>query len=92
MFGPDSGRGSWVGLKFMYEKVRVGSGERCQRRVNTLLEVRPHLRPFNNPVHPFFSLYLHPSASRHTNHTKQGIGWDPEVCLWLPPPCINCSA
>ena len=40
MFGPDSGRGSWKGLKFMYEKVRVGSSERSQRRVNSLLDVR----------------------------------------------------
>jgi hypothetical protein len=23
MFGPDSGRGSWQGLNFMYEKVRI---------------------------------------------------------------------
>ena len=34
MFGPDSGKGSWEGLNFMYEKVRIGSengrGDRCQ--------------------------------------------------------------
>jgi len=34
MFGPDSGRGAWDGLNFMYERVRVGSSngraERCQ--------------------------------------------------------------
>lgn len=45
MFGPDSGRGSWKGLKFMYEKVRVGSSERSQRRVNSLLDVRTPLSP-----------------------------------------------
>jgi arogenate dehydrogenase (NADP+), plant len=32
MFGPDSGKGSWDGLNFMYEKVRVGeSANRTQR-------------------------------------------------------------
>lgn len=41
MFGPDSGKASWAGLKFMYEKVRIGSGERRQRRVDQFLEVRP---------------------------------------------------
>jgi arogenate dehydrogenase (NADP+), plant len=40
MFGPDSGKGSWAGLKFMYEKVRVGSGERRQRRADQFLQVR----------------------------------------------------
>lgn len=40
MFGPDSGKGSWAGLKFMYEKVRVGGGERRQRRVDQFLQVQ----------------------------------------------------
>ena len=40
MFGPDSGKGSWKGLKFMYERVRISSGERRQRRANIFLEVR----------------------------------------------------
>ena len=32
MFGPDSGKGSWEGLPFMYEKVRIGeSGHRVER-------------------------------------------------------------
>lgn len=43
MFGPDSGKGSWAGLKFMYEKVRIGTGERRQRRVNQFLQVCPRL-------------------------------------------------
>ena len=40
MFGPDSGKGSWAGLKFMFEKVRVGGGERRQRRADQFLQVR----------------------------------------------------
>lgn len=38
MFGPDSGKGSWEGLNFMYEKVRIGADpkrqERCDAFVN----------------------------------------------------------
>lgn len=38
MFGPDSGKGSWEGLNFMYEKVRVGESKnrqhRCQAFIN----------------------------------------------------------
>jgi len=38
MFGPDSGKNSWDGLNFMYEKVRVGESDnrqsRCQAFVN----------------------------------------------------------
>ena len=40
MFGPDSGKGSWAGLKFMFEKVRVGGGERRQRRAEQFLQAR----------------------------------------------------
>eukprot|EP00891_Asterochloris_glomerata_P003202 jgi/Astpho2/3202/Aster-05730 len=32
MFGPDSGKGSWVDLNFMFEKVRVGEDPRRQER------------------------------------------------------------
>ncbi len=39
MFGPDSGKASWKGLKFMYERVRIGAGERRQRRADQFLEV-----------------------------------------------------
>lgn len=38
MFGPDSGKGSWAGLNFMFEKVRIGSSERCQQRLQALLQ------------------------------------------------------
>lgn len=41
MFGPDSGRGSWQGLNFMYEKVRVladaEDGARREARANNFL-------------------------------------------------------
>lgn len=40
MFGPDSGKGSWAGLNFMYEKVRVGADKRRQARVDAVLKVR----------------------------------------------------
>lgn len=40
MFGPDSGRGSWQGLNFMYERVRVGHDKRRTGRVESFLQVR----------------------------------------------------
>ena len=39
MFGPDSGKGSWQGLNFMYEGVRVGRSPERQQRVKNLLKV-----------------------------------------------------
>lgn len=39
MFGPDSGKGSWQGLNFMYECVRVGRSPERQQRVQNLLKV-----------------------------------------------------
>lgn len=39
MYGPDSGKGSWAGLNFMYEKVRIGEDEARQQRVDTFLQV-----------------------------------------------------
>jgi len=38
MFGPDSGKGSWAGLNFMYEKVRVGASKERQKRVDTFID------------------------------------------------------
>ena len=38
MFGPDSGKGSWAGLNFMYERVRVGPDRRRQARVDAFLK------------------------------------------------------
>lgn len=38
MFGPDSGKGSWEGLNFMYEPVRVGADPRRQQRLELFLE------------------------------------------------------
>ncbi|EFJ52916.1 arogenate/prephenate dehydrogenase [Volvox carteri f. nagariensis] len=38
MFGPDSGKGSWAGLNFMYEKVRIGADPRRERRVENFLK------------------------------------------------------
>ena len=40
MFGPDSGRGSWAGLNFMYEAVRVGEDPQREARVENFLRVR----------------------------------------------------
>jgi prephenate dehydrogenase len=39
MFGPDSGRGSWQGLNFMYEVVRCGDDPRRQARVESFVKV-----------------------------------------------------
>ena len=41
MFGPDSGKGSWQGLNFMYERVRIGTSSERQQRVKILLQVLP---------------------------------------------------
>ncbi|CAD7698365.1 unnamed protein product [Ostreobium quekettii] len=38
MFGPDSGQGSWKGLNFMYECVRVGDSPERQHRVQRFLQ------------------------------------------------------
>ena len=38
MFGPDSGSGSWHGLNFMFEKVRVSSSANRQKRVDAFLQ------------------------------------------------------
>eukprot|EP00878_Enallax_costatus_P026206 GHUV01028093.1.p1 GENE.GHUV01028093.1~~GHUV01028093.1.p1 ORF type:complete len:357 (+),score=134.33 GHUV01028093.1:1396-2466(+) len=38
MFGPDSGKGSWDGLNFMYDAVRVGKEPRRQQRLELFLE------------------------------------------------------
>jgi hypothetical protein len=39
MFGPDSGKGSWQGLNFMYETVRVGDDPQRQARIDNFLRV-----------------------------------------------------
>ena len=41
MFGPDSGKGSWQGLNFMYECVRIGTSNERQQRLKNLLQVPP---------------------------------------------------
>ena len=38
MFGPDSGSGSWHGLNFMFEKVRIGSQANRRKRVDAFLQ------------------------------------------------------
>ena len=38
MFGPDSGKGSWAKLPFMFERVRIGSADERRRRVDAFLE------------------------------------------------------
>jgi prephenate dehydrogenase len=37
MFGPDSGKGSWSGLNFMYDPVRVGKDPKRQQRLELFL-------------------------------------------------------
>ena len=38
MFGPDSGTGSWDGLPFMFDEVRIGEDEKRQRVAKTFLD------------------------------------------------------
>lgn len=38
MFGPESGKGSWENLAFVYDKVRVGSDRKRQERLEVFLE------------------------------------------------------
>jgi arogenate dehydrogenase (NADP+), plant len=38
MFGPDSGKASWEGLNFMYERVRIGDSEDRQERCEIFLD------------------------------------------------------
>jgi arogenate dehydrogenase (NADP+) len=37
MFGPDSGKGSWQDLPLVFDKVRIGEGDKRQERCNHLL-------------------------------------------------------
>lgn len=39
MFGPDSGKNSWAGLNFMFDKVRIGEESNRQERVDQFLKV-----------------------------------------------------
>lgn len=39
MFGPDSGSGSWKGLNFQYEMVRINEGVDRQSRAQRFIEV-----------------------------------------------------
>lgn len=53
MFGPDSGKGSWQGLNFMFEKVRIGSGANRSKRVNAFLQVHIASGGFRQSSHCF---------------------------------------
>lgn len=39
MFGPESGKHSWLGLPFVYDKVRLGNSEERVKRVDRFLDV-----------------------------------------------------
>ncbi|KAL5758410.1 hypothetical protein ACOSP7_021021 [Xanthoceras sorbifolium] len=39
MFGPESGKDSWFGLPFVYDKVRLGDDEERVRRVDKFLDI-----------------------------------------------------
>ncbi|KAJ0007422.1 hypothetical protein Pint_30198 [Pistacia integerrima] len=39
MFGPESGKNSWVGLPFVYDKVRIGDDEERLSRVERFLDI-----------------------------------------------------
>lgn len=53
MFGPESGRGSWAGLRMQYERVRIASSRDSQRRVAAFLEVRATARVYaRSPATP----------------------------------------
>eukprot|EP00803_Ostreobium_quekettii_P005605 evm.model.scf_210.8 EVM.evm.TU.scf_210.8 scf_210:93369-97282(-) len=39
MFGPDSGQGTWEGLNFMFERVRIGDSPERQQRVQEFLKI-----------------------------------------------------
>ena len=55
MFGPDSGKGSWAGLNFMYEIVRVGDDDpRRKQRIDNFIRVRGRAwRCVGNVMRPF---------------------------------------
>ncbi|KAG2492326.1 hypothetical protein HYH03_009277 [Edaphochlamys debaryana] len=38
MFGPDSGKGAWTALNFMYDRVRIGNDPKREKRVETFLK------------------------------------------------------
>lgn len=39
MFGPDSGKGSWDGLNFMYEPVRIGDSKDRRHRMEIFIDI-----------------------------------------------------
>ena len=58
MFGPDSGSGSWHGLNFMFEQVRISSSTNRQKRVNAFLQASLQKLPPPFPGLPLPSLTL----------------------------------
>lgn len=52
MFGPESGKDSWTGLPFVYEKVRVGSDRSRSDRCDKFLKI------FENEVEPPLSGWM----------------------------------
>jgi len=39
MFGPDSGKGAWDGLNFMYERVRIGKSAEREKRCDIFVDI-----------------------------------------------------
>ena len=60
MFGPDSGSGSWHGLNFMFEQVRVSSGASRQKRVDAFLQAS--VQGFRQAGQPQISFFKAPET------------------------------
>ncbi|KAI5074683.1 hypothetical protein GOP47_0010644 [Adiantum capillus-veneris] len=81
MFGPESGEGSWTGLPFVYEKVRVGRGnreKRCDKFLSIFSSEGCRMVEMSCEEHD-----RHAASSQFITHTvgrvlgKLGLNWTP---------------
>lgn len=68
MFGPDSGRESWEGLTFMYEKVRVRNQDFCERFLAFFAEAGCTMMEMSCEKHDTFA-----ASSQFVTHTTGRI-------------------
>ncbi|MCO5560171.1 hypothetical protein L7F22_013779 [Adiantum nelumboides] len=81
MFGPESGKGNWDGLPFVYEKVRVGKGgreKRCDKFLNIFTREGCRMVEMSCEEHD-----RHAASSQFITHTvgrilgKLALNWTP---------------
>jgi hypothetical protein len=72
MFGPESGGGSWVGLPFMYEKVRVIDHQRASRFLSLFEDEGCKMLPMSSERHDQLAEEALPAGQRLTTYDEGG--------------------